>query len=130
VVVPGFNDGEAELRDMAHFLAGLGRDVPWHLAPFHPEYRMSETEGYHQSTPLETTLRAYDIGKEAGLHHVYISGLARGVRERESTRCAGCGSIVLERRGYRVLRSGLRDGACERCGERLAGIWRDQPAAV
>jgi len=31
----GFNDGEEELRAIARFIAGLSRDIPWHVTAFH-----------------------------------------------------------------------------------------------
>src|SRR5690606_1577146 len=41
LVVPGFNDGDDELREMARFLAGVSPDLPWHVTAFHPDYKMT-----------------------------------------------------------------------------------------
>src|SRR5262249_8545958 len=38
LVVPGFNDSEAELRDIARFLVSVSPDIPWHVTAFHPDY--------------------------------------------------------------------------------------------
>src|SRR4051812_4915288 len=44
LVIPGFNDSEAELRDMARFLASVSRDIPWHATAFHKDYRMTDPD--------------------------------------------------------------------------------------
>src|SRR5690348_15319738 len=31
LLIPGFNDGERELRDLTRFLAGVSPDIPWHV---------------------------------------------------------------------------------------------------
>ena len=42
LVVPGFNDSESELRQIAKFLASLSRDIPWHVTAFHKDYKMTD----------------------------------------------------------------------------------------
>ena len=42
LVVPGFNDSEAELRAIAKFIASVSRDIPWHVTAFHPDYKMTD----------------------------------------------------------------------------------------
>src|SRR5271169_5731374 len=42
LVVPGFNDSEAELRKITQFLAGISRDIPWHVTAFHKDYKMTD----------------------------------------------------------------------------------------
>ena len=42
LVVPGMNDSEAELADIAGFIAGrLGPAVPWHVSRFHGDFQMT-----------------------------------------------------------------------------------------
>jgi pyruvate formate lyase activating enzyme len=38
LVVPGFNDSDAELDQCAAFIAGVSKDIPWHLSAYHPDY--------------------------------------------------------------------------------------------
>ncbi|MEI9973014.1 MAG: hypothetical protein WDO73_13725 [Ignavibacteriota bacterium] len=40
LVIPGFNDSDAGLRGTAEFLAGISRDIPWHVTAFHKDYKM------------------------------------------------------------------------------------------
>ncbi|HUP03210.1 MAG TPA: radical SAM protein, partial [Bryobacteraceae bacterium] len=38
LAIPGFNDSDEELGRMAVFLAGISRDIPWHVTAFHKDY--------------------------------------------------------------------------------------------
>jgi len=51
LVIPGRNDSEEELRDIARFIAAeLGTDTPWHVSRFHPTYRLTDVP----PTPVAT----------------------------------------------------------------------------
>src|SRR5688500_12201746 len=62
LLVPGFNDSEAELRGMTQFLAGVSPDIPWHVTAYHQDYRMDN----HPNTTPAMLLRAADVGRDAG----------------------------------------------------------------
>lgn len=121
LVVPGFNDEEAELRDAASYIAGVSPFIPWHLTAFHSDYRMLDTP----STPAATLLRAAQIGQEQGLRYVYVGNLPGQVGRYENTYCHGCGALLVERRGFRVLQNRLAGtgGTCPDCGTRIPGVW-------
>jgi pyruvate formate lyase activating enzyme len=112
LVVPGENDSPAELRDIAHFIAGVSADMPWHISRFHPDYRMTNTG----PTPRDTLLSAAEIGRAEGLHYVYIGNLPGS--GNEDTRCPSCGQTVVQRSGYSV-RSNLRGHRCPQCNSEL-----------
>ncbi len=120
LVVPGFNDSEAELRDIAQFIASVSPEIPWHVTAFHPDYRMADVE----STPVRSLLRAAEIGRGSGLHYVYAGNLPGLVGSFEDTFCPGCGGVVIARSGYRILADRLKDGSCGSCGTRIPGIWK------
>src|SRR3954467_4999753 len=40
LLIPGFNDSEAELRALTAFIASVSPDIPWHATAFHEDYRM------------------------------------------------------------------------------------------
>ena len=42
LLVPGENDSVDEIRELAHWLAGVDPDIPLHLSRFFPRYRMSD----------------------------------------------------------------------------------------
>ena len=66
LVVPGFNDGEAEMRALAGWLSGLNTDVPLHISRFFPQYRMLD----RAPTSVETIKRLAAVAGEY-LPHVY-----------------------------------------------------------
>jgi pyruvate formate lyase activating enzyme len=116
LVIPGRNDGEEELRDIARFVAGeLGAGVPWHVSRFHPAYRLTDAP----VTPARTLERAREIGREEGLDYVYVGNVPGN--DGESTYCPQCGTQVVRRMGFRVTSRGLQDGACVQCGRPIAG---------
>jgi len=39
LVVPGLNDSQEELNAICDFIAGLDKEIPWHLLAYRPEYR-------------------------------------------------------------------------------------------
>jgi pyruvate formate lyase activating enzyme len=119
LVVPGLNDSDAELRDMARFLASLSPDIPWHVTAFHRDYKRQSGA----DTPAATLLRAAAIGREAGLHFVYPGNQPGRVGDGENTRCPHCQLLVIERIGFTVLRNELRDGRCPACHTEIAGVW-------
>jgi pyruvate formate lyase activating enzyme len=119
LVVPGFNDSDEELRDIALFLASVSPAIPWHVTAFHKDYRMSEPS----NTTAATLLRAAEIGASAGLHFVYAGNLPGSVRNSEHTYCPGCGSRLVERVGFRVGENRIRDGRCPDCGAAVPGMW-------
>jgi pyruvate formate lyase activating enzyme len=121
LIVPGFNDSPDELEALAGFLAGISPDIPWHVTAFHPDYKMTGP----QRTPAETLARAAEIGRAAGLHFVYAGNLPGRAGDGENTRCPGCGSLLIERRGFTVIENRLTaDGACPRCRKAIPGFWR------
>ena len=118
LVIPGHNDDEAQLRQIAEFIAGeLGEDVPWHVSAFFPTYRMLD----RPPTPVETLVRARKVGAESGLRYVYLGNVARA--GGEDTLCSGCGQTVLRRSGLRLIESRLERGRCSHCQQRLPGLF-------
>jgi len=120
LVVPEFNDSAEELRDMASFLAGLSRDIPWHVTAFHPDYQMTD----RGRTPAATLARARAIGLDQGLRFVYAGNLPGALRHGEDTLCPGCGEVLVERVGFTVTSNRLTvSGTCSRCGTEIPGAW-------
>ncbi len=123
LVIPGENDDPAELAEAADWIAReLGPSTPWHLSRFYPAYRMADVA----VTPVATLRRAAEIGRQAGLQHVYVGNVPG--EDDTDTRCAGCGRVLIRRSGYRIARVALRGGACPDCGATLAGIGLDTEA--
>ena len=125
LLVPGFNDDPAQLSRLAGFVRGLSPDIPWHVTAFRPTYRLQD----RGATTPEDLARAVAIGRDAGLRFVY-AGNVPGLAD-ESTRCPGCSTLLIERRGFSVRRVALSDdGRCPRCGRAVPGVWPRGRVAV
>ncbi len=114
LIIPGENDSPDELKGIASFLADVGREIPWHISRFHPDYKMTN----HDATPLAILKEAYKIGHAAGLRYVYIGN----AWEEEKTYCYNCGKGLLTRIGFDVTENNLKNGKCPECSVALDGV--------
>jgi pyruvate formate lyase activating enzyme len=115
LLIPGANDDPGELRDLAGFIASdLGPETPWHVSRFHPTYKLTD----RPPTPPATIELAASIGREAGLHYVYMGNLPG---HGETTRCHNCGQAVIERYGFSIQANRLLAGKCPQCQTPAAG---------
>jgi pyruvate formate lyase activating enzyme len=89
------------------------------VTAFHPDYKMTD----RGSTPVETLVRACEIGVAEGLRYVYAGNAPGRVGEWENTRCPSCGDTLIERYGFRVRRNRLKAGACPKCATPIPGRW-------
>jgi pyruvate formate lyase activating enzyme len=120
LLVAGFNDSEEELAAIAGFLAGISRDIPWHITAFHADYKLLDRR---DTRPLDLA-RAAHIGRQAGLRYVYAGNIPGGVGGLEDTWCPGCGERLIGRRGYRILQYRLTGGGrCPKCADPIPGRW-------
>ena len=121
LIIPGFNDSDEELGDIARFLSGLSPSIPWHVTAFHKDYKMRDPD----NTTPETLLRAARIGEAAGLQYIYAGNLPGRVGRYEDTRCPGCQTTLIRRIGYRILDDRLTGrGSCFNCQQPIPGVWR------
>lgn len=120
LLIPGFNDGEAELRGLTAFLASVSPNIPWHVTAFHQDYKMTDPA----NTTAADLQRAARIAREAGLRYVYAGNLPGRVGSLEDTACPSCGEALIARYGYLIRRYTLtKDGACPRCSTPIPGRW-------
>jgi pyruvate formate lyase activating enzyme len=116
LIVPGLNDGDEETRRCAEYIAGISREIPWHLSAYHPDYRWDAPP----TSPASLAAIAR-MGREY-LSYVYIGNVPG---ESNDTTCRHCGATLVSRRGYRVDAGGLaveetaggRAYRCAACGE-------------
>jgi len=116
LVIPGVNDSPDELRWTAEAIVGISPWIPWHVSRFFPAYRLVD----RPPTPIDTLEQAARIGRDAGLHYVYLGNVPG---EGEETRCAECGERLIERSGYRIRENRMNEGACPACGAIAHGVW-------
>lgn len=117
LIIPGLNDDERELGELAEWLAGVSPEIPWHISKFYPTYHLTDIG----PTPTATIHRAREIGLKAGLRYVY-SGNVWG-DEGEKTFCHNCGRLLIDRVGYHISENSIRQGACPDCHAPVAGVW-------
>lgn len=118
LIVPTYNDDMKKIREMCKWLLkNVGPDVPLHFARFVPEYKLKNLP----QTPLSTLEKAYNIGKEVGLHYVYTTNVSP--HPGNYTYCPSCGTALIKRVGLRVIENNLRNGRCSKCGEVIPGVW-------
>jgi len=119
LVIPTFNDSDQELRQIAQFLAGVSKDIPWHVTAFHKDYKMCDPE----NTPVSTLIRAAEIGEAAGLNFVYAGNVPGEVGKWENTYCPNCHTLLVERYGFQVLQNRICAGTCPDCSYLMPGVW-------
>ncbi|MBW1992777.1 MAG: AmmeMemoRadiSam system radical SAM enzyme, partial [Deltaproteobacteria bacterium] len=118
LVIPGLNDSDEELTQIAHFIKEVGVDIPWHVSAFYPTHQMLD----RPRTPASTLLRARDIGLKAGLRYVYTGNIPG--QGGESTFCYQCGELLIDRLGYTIRGFILEDGKCPKCQAEIDGVWK------
>jgi len=68
LIIPGINDSNKELENIAGFISKeLGREVPWHVSAFHPDYKMTD----NPATSREKVYEAVEAGLKNGLKFIY-----------------------------------------------------------
>ena len=114
LVIPTLNDRPEDFEEFGRWVAeNLGEETPCHLSAYFPRFRLKQ-----EATPLRVLVQAHEI---VSLHvkHAYVGNVGAGVGQE--TVCAGCGRVLIGRRGYVVETMGLRGGRCVDCGRRLKG---------
>jgi pyruvate formate lyase activating enzyme len=121
LLIPDQNDSPEEIDRLCDwFVENLGPDVPLHFTAFHPDFKMLDIP----RTPADTCKRARDQAKAHGIRHVY-SGNIHDVTG-QSTYCAGCGKLVIQRDWYELGAYNLKGNRCASCGTELPGRFTDR----
>ncbi len=112
LLIPGKNDSPEEIDSSARFIAGLNRDIPWHLSAYHPAYKYT--------IPSASAASVLKAAEAAGkyLSFVYPGNIAA----KSDTICPDCGNMVVERKGYSIKSRLNTDGSCPFCGKSIAKI--------
>ena len=71
LIIPGLNDSNGELQQIANFLADIDLSLVWHVSAFHPANKMKDVS----PTSISTLNRAKKIGLATGLKNVYIGNV-------------------------------------------------------
>ncbi len=119
LVLSGYNDDNESIVKMCLWIKdNLGPDTPIHFSRFFPMHKLLNLN----PTPVETLERARKIALDCGLKYVYIGNIAGN--PAENTYCPNCKEVVIERRGYFIVKNNIKDGKCGFCGEEIKGVWK------
>jgi pyruvate formate lyase activating enzyme len=116
LLIPGLNDTEEELQEIARFIFSLGKETPWHISRFHPMYKMLD----RAPTSVLSLARAREIGMKAGLRYVYTGNVPGDIGE--DTFCYHCGKLLVDRLGFQILHNRIQGNRCFHCGSPIDGI--------
>jgi len=117
LLIPGLNDDSSELEALAGFIAQeLGTETPWHISRFHPTYKLTD----RGPTPVETLIKARNIGQNAGLKYVYMGNVPG--QGGEDTVCYQCNQTLIKRWGFSVSQNRVKNGCCPDCGAQIHGV--------
>ncbi len=111
LVVTGWNDNEQSITDVVSWIASLSDEIPLHLSRYFPRHEYSEP-----STDESFLQRAFNIASQE-LKFVYLGNIS-GVVHSDSL-CPGCGSLLVERTGYRTRIVNLEGDHCGHCARKL-----------
>jgi len=115
LVIPGENDSLEEFKDIANFIASIGKEIPWHISRFHPDFKFTN----YSATPVNTLKKAFAAAKSAGLKYVYLGNVLEG----SDTFCYHCGKLLIKRGGLYTEQIDMNKGACPSCNSKIEGIW-------
>ncbi len=114
LVIPGKNDSKKELTEIAEFIAQVGKDIPWHISRFHPDYQFNKIK----PTDQDILVKARDIGEGQGLKYVYIGNIPN---EKNDTICSECHTLLIKRSYFSVEQNNIINGKCPTCGVVIEG---------
>lgn len=120
LLINGHNDSDQELTQIAHFIADLNPDIPWHITACHPDYQMLDIK----PTSKSSLLKAWRIGKKAGLNYVYLGNILD--EKHATTFCPQCQKdLIIRSWSHSTITNFNPDtGKCQLCQTPIPGVWQ------
>lgn len=109
LIIPGENDSDRELAELAGYVAGVSPDIPMHFSAYRPMHKRR-----NPPTPSGRLEKAYELAR-ARLKYVYVGNVIMGLGS--DSECPSCGATLVKRSGYRTRVVGLAGDKCGACGE-------------
>jgi len=116
LIIPGHNDTEQELAQIARFIKEIDLNIPWHISRFHPDYKYMDAN----ATPVKSLRLAYNVAKKEGLRFIYIGNV---LGESEGTACPNCQKMLIHRQGFYISMNKILEGKCPYCGTSVSGVY-------
>lgn len=118
LILLGLNDDRNSIKEMCVWIKkNLGSSVPVHYSRFYPAYKLKNLP----HTPLSTMEDSRKIAFDAGLKYVYLDNVPG--HEGSNTYCPNCNKTLIERHGLKVLSNFINIDKCDKCGEKISGIF-------
>jgi len=119
LIIPTLNDKPEQIRQLCRWVkTNLGGETPLHFSRFFPRYKMQHLP----PTSPKMLDMAREIAVSEGLNYVYIGNVLS--KEGQNTYCPDCDSLLIERSGYTILQSQVKDGCCPKCSKEIYGVWK------
>ncbi len=122
LVIPSWTDNLDTIKKMCDWLVKNNlQDCPLHFSRFTPLYKLTQLP----QTPIQTLEKARKVALKSGIKYVYIGNVP--AHKAENTFCHKCERVVVERRGFTIIKDELVSGKCKFCGENIPGVWTKKP---
>ena len=109
LVVTGINDNKMKIEGLIKkHLDILGPETPLHFTRYFPAYRY-----LNPPTPTDILEFAYKEARRQGIYYPYIGNIPG--HPFENTYCPYCGTLLIERIGYRITRWEIKGKNCPHC---------------
>ncbi len=109
LVVTGINDNKMKIEGLIKkHLDILGPETPLHFTRYFPAYRY-----LNPPTPTDILEFAYKEARRQGIYYPYIGNIPG--HPFENTYCPYCGTLLIERVGYRITRWEIKGKNCPHC---------------
>jgi len=109
LVVTGINDNKMKIECLIKkHLDILGPETPLHFTRYFPAYRY-----FKPPTPTDILEFAYKEARRQGIYYPYIGNIPG--HPFENTYCPYCGTLLIERIGYRITRWEIKGKNCPHC---------------
>lgn len=122
LIIPDANDKDEEILGLINWVKeNTGTETPLHFSRFFPAHKLKD----RPPTPVETIEKARKMAIDAGMKFVYTGNLR--TENSENTICPHCGKKVVERSGFQIVSSNMKNGKCGYCGGEINGVWKKKP---
>jgi len=119
LLIPSWTDDLDMIKRMCEWLVKNNlHDRPLHFSRFTPLYKLTQLP----LTPISTLEKAHEIAVKAGIQYAYIGNVP--AHQAENTYCHKCKKMIIERRGFAILKNDIEKGKCKFCGEKIPGLWK------
>jgi pyruvate formate lyase activating enzyme len=119
LIVPNWTDDIEMIKKMCVWLAENDfNNTPLHFSRFHPQYQLASLP----STPISILVKARETAIEEGLNYVYIGNVPGN--NAVDTYCPNCNKLIIERKGYSILKFEIKNNKCNFCNTEIQGIWK------